>query len=344
MAVAHDLVLHAVILGVHAGGEYQHPFRELGLVDLPPPQKCVRVLGVAPVFPELPKAGVIDHLHLPGVPQGVLVLQTDALPAGPRADKGVQPEGTDAVGIGGGVFGHPLGGLFLHGGLLGHAAAAGADPKHIMHRVSALVIYHRLLRLVADILPLDLVELAAMGALGFPPFHGALGETLGDVAAPPDGGGADLHRLGVVEGCLPRHGQFPGVTLGAGGLRPAVSLIPEHIADGLGGQGMGLVGAAQRQDAAGIGLLEQGVPAVPALRGGDAPAHGGAVPDHGRDAQLGELPGVDGGRMDKEDAAGVLVDDVSDDVVENLRLSHLGRGHKNDMADLRIGESVHDGP
>ena len=25
----------------------------------PPPQKCVRVLGVAPVFPELPKAGVV---------------------------------------------------------------------------------------------------------------------------------------------------------------------------------------------------------------------------------------------------------------------------------------------
>ena len=107
---------------------------------------------------------------------------------------------------------------------------------------------------------------------------------------------------------------------------------------------MGLVGAAQRQDAAGIGLLEQGVPAVPALGGGNPPAHGGAVPDHGRDAQLGELPGVDGGRMDKEDTAGVLVDDVPDDVVDDLRLTHLGRGHKNDVANLRVGEGVHDGP
>ena len=48
--------------------------------------------------------------------------------------------------------------------------------------------------------------------------------------------------------------------------------------------------------------------------------------------------------MDKENAAGVLVDDVPDDVVEDLCFTNLGCGHKDDMADLRIGESVHDGP
>ena len=183
-----------------------------------------------------------------------------------------------------------------------------------------------------------------MGALGFPPLHGALGEAGGNGAAALDGGGTDFYSLRIVEGSLPGHCQLPGVAFGSGGLRPAVPLVSEHIPDRLRCQRVGLVGAAQRQDSAGVCFLKQRVSAVPALGGRDLPAQRGAVPDHGGNAQLGELPGVDGGRMDKEDAARILVNDISQHIVDDLCLAYLGRGHENDVADLRVAEGVHDGP
>ena len=107
---------------------------------------------------------------------------------------------------------------------------------------------------------------------------------------------------------------------------------------------MGLCGAAQRQDAAGVGLLENGVAAVPAFAGGYLPAQDGCVPQHGSDAQLGILLRVNGGGVDEQDRAGVLVNDVPDDVVLQLGFSYLRGGDQDQPPDLRVGEGVHNLP
>ena len=186
--------------------------------------------------------------------------------------------------------------------------------------------------------------LPAVGTLHAPPLHCPLIEGIRNGAAALDGGGADLHSFGIVECDLPGHSQLPGVALLPGGLRPTVPLITDDIPDGLGGQGVGLRGAAEGENAAGVGLLKNGVAAVPAFGGGYLPAQDRRVPQHGGNAQLGILLRVNGGGVDEQDGAGVLVNDVSDDVVLQFRFSHLGGGHQNQPPDLRVGEGVHDLP
>ena len=116
-----------------------------------------------------------------------------------------------------------------------------------------------------DIFKFNVVVLPAVRALDAPPLHRPLIEGVRDCAGPLDGGGADLHSLGIVESDLSGHCQFPWVALFAGRHRPAVPLVPNHIADGLGCQSVGLGGAAKRQYAAGVRLLQDGVATVPAL-------------------------------------------------------------------------------
>ena len=348
VAVPDDLVLHAVILGVHAGGEHQHPLRQLhggavrpGAVILPAGHEAVLVLQVAAVFPQQAEAGVVDHLELPGVADRLEILEHDGAPGSPLADKGVQPEGADALGVCVGVVRLPARGLVLHGRLVGDASAAGADIPDVQHLEGLAAGHHALLVLIADVLEVDLVVLAAVGAFAFPPLHRALGVGRLDCAGVLDGGGADLQRLGVVERGLSGLGQLPGVALVAGGGRPAVALIPHDVADGLGRQGVGLGGAAHRQDAAGVCLLQDGVSAVAALGVRHLLFEGGAVPDHRSDTELGVLLGVNGRGVDEQDGAGVLVDDIADGVVEELRLSHLGRRHHDDAVHPGVGKSVH---
>ena len=124
MAVADDLILKAVVLCVHAGGQDEDALRQLRIVDLPAAQHCLRVLRFAPVLPQLAEAGVIDHLHLGCVALGVQELQNRALPAGPGTDKGVEPKRTDAPLIGVRVLGDPLGRLASDFRLSGGAGAA----------------------------------------------------------------------------------------------------------------------------------------------------------------------------------------------------------------------------
>lgn len=99
VAVPDDLILHAVVLGVHAGGEYQHPLRQLhggavrpGAVILSSGHEAVLVLQVTAVLPQQAKAGIVDHLELPGVADCLEILEHDRALGNPLADKSVQPE------------------------------------------------------------------------------------------------------------------------------------------------------------------------------------------------------------------------------------------------------------
>ena len=192
-----------------------------------------------------------------------------------------------------------------------------------------------------DIVEHDLAVLPALGAAVAPAFLRALVKTRFDVAVALDGRGGDLDRLGVVECGLTCFGQCPRVALGAGAGRPAVALVADDIAGRRGGQSRGAVGAGQGEHPARERLLEDCVAAVLGLDVVHLRLQGLAVADHRGHAEAAELPGVVDGRVDVEDAAGVLVDDVADDVELELRLADLRSGHHDYFVHLRIRKGPH---
>ena len=192
-----------------------------------------------------------------------------------------------------------------------------------------------------DIVEHDLAVLPALGAAVAPAFLRALVKTRFDVAVALDGRGGDLDRLGVVECGLTCFGQRPRVALCAGAGRPAVALVADDIAGRRGGQSRGAVGAGQGEHPARERLLEDCVATVLGLDVVHLRLQGLAVADHRGHAEAAELPGVVDGRVDVEDAAGVLVDDVADDVELELRLADLRSGHHDYFVHLRIRKGPH---
>ena len=233
MAVADDLIFHAVVLCIDTGRQNKHALRQLSRVFLPARHQTVLVLQVSAILPQLAEAGVVDDLHLAGTADGVQVFQNDGFPTRPLADKGVQPERARALLIGGGVVRLPSCRGALHFRLGGDAAAAGAGIADAADLVGLFPRDDDLVVLKADVRPLDLVILAAMRAAGFPPLHRAGRVGVFNGAGVFDGGRGHLSAFRVVECRLPRHRQIPRVALVTGGQRPAVALVAQHIADRL---------------------------------------------------------------------------------------------------------------
>ena len=71
MAVADDLIFHAVVLGIDTGRQNKYALRQLSWVFLPARHQTVLVLQVAAILPQLAEAGVVDDLHLAGAADGV---------------------------------------------------------------------------------------------------------------------------------------------------------------------------------------------------------------------------------------------------------------------------------
>ena len=195
--------------------------------------------------------------------------------------------------------------------------------------------------IVPNIFPAQFVEALAVWALGYPAFHCAFDVGLGDGTVPLDGWGADLHRLGVVERGLSGHCQFPRVALSASTRSPAVTFIPQHIADGFRCQSVRLGGAAHGQDAAGVRLLQNGVAAVSALALCHLCPQGRTVSYHGSDTQLAVLLGISLNRVDKKDRSGVNVNRSADDIVFKFALADLRGRYDNDVMDARVRVCVH---
>ena len=87
--------------------------------------------------------------------------------------------------------------------------------------------------------------------------------------------------------------------------------------------------------------MQNGIAAVAALWIADLLTQRGAIADHRRDAELGILLCVNGGRVDKQDRARVLVDHIADAVIEKFGLADLGCGHHDDVPHLRVCPCVH---
>ena len=232
VAEAHDLVLHAVILRVNASSQHQNTLWQFCGIFLPAAQHGILVLHIATVFPQQPKAGVVDDLHLLGVAQRIQVFQHGVFPCRPLRNKAVQPEAADAVLIGCRIFGLPVSGCPLHGHLVRNAAALRAEIPHVLDLVGFLAVGLNGVVIVPNIFPAQFVEALAVRALGYPAFHRSLDVGLCDGTVSLDGGGTDLHRLRIIERSLSGHCQFPRVALSAGTRSPAVAFIAQHIADG----------------------------------------------------------------------------------------------------------------
>ena len=182
MAVALNLVLHAVILCVDAGSQYKHTIGQLGFVLLTAAQQRILVLYVAAIFPQLAKTGVVYDLHLGCIANGFKEFQHDRLPRCPLAHKGVQPKAADAVVVGGRVVRHPLGRGAFHGVFIADAPASGADIPDISDLVCFLIVHNTGFGFIAYVFPLDFVVLLAMRAAAHPALHGAFGVAFCDNA------------------------------------------------------------------------------------------------------------------------------------------------------------------
>ena len=235
----------------------------------------------------------------------------------------------------------PLCRLMLHCEFVRDAAAARADVVDIRYAEGLRAGNDRFLIVETDVRPLDLVVFAAMRTFCVPALHGAGGVGLLDRARVFHCRRRYLAGLCVVKGGLSSHGQIPGIALRSGARRPTVALVAEHVADWLGREGVRLGGAAHRENAAGIGFLQDRVAAVAALRRRDLFLELRTVAEHRGDTELGVLRGVSVCRVDKQDRAGVLVDDVADTVVQKFGFADLRRGDHHDMPHLRIVEAVH---
>ena len=104
---------------------------------------------------------------------------------------------------------------------------------------------------------------------------------------------------------------------------------------------MGFCRAAHRENAAGVGLLQNGVVAVAALGVADLFPQRRTVSDHRRNAEFGILFRINGRWMDKEDRTGIFVNDVANDIVQELGFADLRRGDHRNMTDAGIGKGVH---
>ena len=349
LPVADYLVFEAVVLSVDAAGQHEHAVRQLhrgavraGAVVLTAGEHGVLVLEVAAIFPQLAEQGVVDDLEALRVILGVEELEDDLLPRSPRAREGIEPKRTDAFFVGVRVVGDPLGRLLSHDVLGDQAAAGRAAPRDAALEAPRLFPADPLdLRVEMDIVEHDLAVLPALGTAVAPAFLRALVKTRLDVAVALDGRGRDLDRLRVVECGLTCFGQRPRVALGAGAGRPAVALVADDVAGGRGGQSRGAVGAGQGEHTARERLLEDRVAAVLGLDVVHLRLQGLAVADHGGHAEAAELSGVVDGRVDVEDAAGVLVDDVADDVELELGLADLRSGYHDYFVHLRIRKGPH---
>ena len=341
MPVAHDLVFEAVILGIDAAGQHQNAVRQLGGVFLAPPHHGLLVLQVAAVLPELAELRVVHDLQLLCAAERVQIGEDQRRPRRPGRGKGVQPERPNAVLVCVWIGRDPLGGLMLHFPLGVQRLAGRAFPVYALHGVVLLVLDDRGVVLEADVAEDDVVILSAGGTFMVPAFLCALAEKIVDLAVAFDGRRRDGDAHLVVEGGLPGLGQLPRIALCAGTDRPAVQLVADDIPDRHRGQRGGTVGAAHRQHAAGVALLENGVAALPALRVCDLAFQHLAIPHHRSDAELGELLRVLDRRMDVQDRARILIDDVADGVQLELALADLGAGDHDDQLQLRVGKGIH---
>ena len=229
-------------------------------------------------------------------------------------DESIQPEGTDPLFHCGGIIRFPAGRLPLHGDFVRNTGAFRADIGHGSHFIRLFAFDFRGFVLIANVFPADFMKLSAVGALGFPALHTALVEALFDSAGAFDGRGRDFHSFRVIERCLPCHSQIPRIALSSSGCGPAIPFVSDDIADWFRGEGVCFRGTAEGKDAAGVSFLQEGIAAVAAFGNDDFPPQGWTVPDHRRDTEFGKFFRVNRGRMDKENTAGVLINDVPDNI------------------------------
>ena len=211
--------------------------------------------------------------------------------------------------------------------LIGDTAALRATKNDVVHSVLhvAACFDLDLFMLESYVVKLHEHPLAAVRALYTPVFPRACVEGFRDPRPALDGRRRDHDHLPVVEGRGPGFQQGPRITLTAGVSRPAVDLIAEHIPRRDGREVRRAAGSGERQHAAGIFFLQDGVGCLPAGSGsGNFFPKRLCVPDHRRDPSFGEVLGVFGRRRDPHCRAGIDVDLIAQHVELHLSLSDLG--------------------
>ena len=170
---------------------------------------------------------------------------------------------------------------------------------------------------------------------------------------PPDEGGAEdlLGAAALVDFAQAAEGVgaaaqgHEGVALPAFQFLVAVDLVGEDVAGGVHAQAAGGGGVGDDQPAPGVLDAAEGVGAFAALVLLDAAGEGGRGIDEGIEPH--QLPGIAqflGGLADDE-RAGVVVDDVADQVVEAFGLDGLDPGDDGDDFGAGVGgEGFHDRP
>ena len=194
--------------------------------------------------------------------------------------------------------------------------------------------------LESDVFPPDIVVFVARRALYAPSFLCPSVKSILDRRSAFDGRSRTFKALCVIESSLTSHSQVPRIAFFTGRSGPAVTLITENISHRHGCQCMRFCTSAHDQHPTGIAFLQHRVVAgsfcIPHQFLEDF-----RVPEHGPDSQLAVLLRIVNRRLDQEDAPGILVDHVSDHVVERFTLADLRRRHNDDMTDVRIIPGVH---
>ena len=322
-APADNLILKAVVLCIDTACQTEHSIRKLCIIMLTSGHELAFVCCVVSFFPESSENCVEHGLELCWIILCFKELPDDRLPCQPWRAETIEPEGSVPVIDSIRILCNP----FLISStdivLCRHAAAFRTAVFDVADRVLLPAANHFAGVLEMDVIKIDEVILTTVRTLHTPVFLRPFGEFCSNRGVPFDRRSGDLYSLGIVERDCSGCQEIPWITFTACIFSPAVSFVAEDVPCRNRCQLSRSIGSDQCQHSAWVFLLGDCVVAVSAFSSRNLFLQMCRIPEHRCKPSLGVIFCILLCRHTEHGRSRIVVDQVSDHVVDHFRLSDL---------------------